>query len=224
MGGGLSHSSRHVQRENTKALADDGEGAMTLTTVSRTAVPGLLDSITMEALAKFNELDKDHNGRVDKDEIAKFAVWLLQTTHYDVNSPPHEEVEMLERRILEIYDGDGDASLGFAEFKELYDDSMVRVKLVLACEKKFQELDGNQDGYIDWNEAIGLVQWLLDCYQELGCTDQVRHQIQQAILQKYDFNEDRKLVRSSITDLLVITLAVESVRVLCFVRQRLSLA
>lgn len=195
MGGGLSHhSSPPALSEKTEDLVEDRDGAVTMATVSRTIVPRPTDSIASEALAKFNELDKDHNGRVEKEEIAKFAVWLLQSTHYDVSSPPVKEIEMLQRRILEIYDWNGDESLGFSEFKELYDDSMVRIKLVVACEKKFQELDDNQDGYIDGNEAIGLVQWLLDCYQELGCSDQIRYQIQQAILQKYDFNQDRKLV------------------------------
>lgn len=199
MGGGLSHPpSRPAKSEKTLDVVEKRDATVAVTTLSRgAAVPPSSDSFTAEALAKFNELDKDHNGRVDKEEIARFAVWLLQSTHYDVSSPDQKEIEMLERRILEIYDWDGDESLGFAEFKELYDDSMVRVKLVLACERKFLELDDNQDGYIDRNEAIGLVQWLLDCYQELGCNDQIRSQIQQAILQKYDFNQDRKLVSSS---------------------------
>jgi Ca2+-binding EF-hand superfamily protein len=104
-----------------------------------------------------------------------------------------KDIENFQKRMLDIFDMDGDKSLGFLEFQELYDEAVVRIKLVAACEDKFKEIDRSQDGYIEGEEIVVLSNWILEAYNQLNCDQEIREKILESVMSKFDRNGDGKM-------------------------------
>lgn len=145
------------------------------------------------ALAKFRELDKNNSGTLEMNEIILFTEWVLENYRISDKEVSHEEIELTRANILRIYDHDRDQTLSFYEFKEVMDEVAVRMRLVEACEAKFNELDANQNGLIEREEMVQLTDWVLDSYEEVGCDAATRQTIRDTLMRKFDANKDGRL-------------------------------
>jgi Ca2+-binding EF-hand superfamily protein len=120
-------------------------------------------------------------------------MWVLENTGLNNGIANETNIELFQKRIFDIFDMDGDGALGFSEFEALYDEAVVRIKLVSACEAKFKDIDSNGSGFIEKGELTVLANWLLDEYEQLVCDTNIREKIEASMISKFDINRDGKL-------------------------------
>ena len=159
-------------------------------------------SVTADAARlKFNELDVDNSGKLSKAELTEFCNWM-QVNYRSANEKlTKKEMDLLKMRLMNIFDENDDGCLTFDEFKELYDEVVRRVSLVVACESKFQEFDRDKNGYLEKEEMLALAEWILEKHQHFQYDSDMKKHVIETLVQKYDVNADCRLVnhRSRLT-------------------------
>ena len=163
--------------------------------------PGEASSKTAEeetmvetARLKFNELDVDHSGKLSKAELTEFCNWMQVNYHNTKERLSKKEVDLLKTRLMNIFDENEDGYLTFNEFKELYDEVLKRIELVIACESKFHEFDRDHNGFIDKEEMLSLAEWILEKHHHFQYDSDTRRQVKESLIHKFDMNADGRLV------------------------------
>ena len=83
----------------------------------RKKVEGLvIDKELKRARTKFDQMDKDGNGRLDGEEMHALALWVFESFHPGGQPLPAEEQEKEAAKLRNRLDADGDGKLDFDEF------------------------------------------------------------------------------------------------------------
>lgn len=151
------------------------------------------------ARLKFNELDVDNSGRLSKAELTEFCNWMQLNYRSSTEKLTKKEMDTLKSRLMNIFDENDDGYLTFDEFKELYNEVMRRVSLVIACESKFQEFDYDQYGYLEKEEMFGLAEWILEKHQHFEYDIDMKKQVLETLILKFDVNADCRLVNYNLS-------------------------
>ena len=161
-----------------------------------TQTPAVSDlSVTVEtARMKFKELDVDNSGKLSKAELTEFCNWMLLNYRISDVEYTKKELDILKSRLMGAFDENDDGYLTFEEFRELYDEVLRRVSLVAACEMKFKEFDRDSNGYIEKDEMLVLAEWILEKHHHFQYDSDMKKQVRETLIQKFDVNADCRLV------------------------------
>lgn len=139
------------------------------------------------ARSKFEELDADKSGMLEKAELDKVADWVLEA--YTEKSI--EERASFKATLLKRIDVNGDGKLSLQEFSVCFDEILQRMDLIARAKKEFERLDSDNSGYLEKNElAIVLAEWGKSIIDELKIDTTA--DIDELLL-KVDANGDGKL-------------------------------
>jgi calmodulin len=139
------------------------------------------------ARTKFEELDADKSGMLEKAELDKVADWVLEA--YTEKSI--EERSSFKATLLKRIDVNGDGKLSLQEFSVCFDEILQRMDLIARAKKEFERLDSDHSGFLEKNElAIVLAEWGKSIIDELkiDTTADIDE-----LLSKVDVNGDGKL-------------------------------
>ena len=139
------------------------------------------------AKTKFEELDADKSGMLEKTELDKVADWVLEA--YTEKSI--EERSSFKATLLKRIDVNGDGKLSLQEFSVCFDEILQRMDLIARAKKEFERLDSDHSGFLEKNElAIVLAEWGKSIIDELkiDTTADIDE-----LLSKVDVNGDGKL-------------------------------
>ena len=139
------------------------------------------------ARSKFEELDADKSGMLEKAELDKVADWVLEA--YTEKSI--EERSSFKATLLKRIDVNGDGKLSLQEFSVCFDEILQRMDLIARAKKEFERLDSDHSGFLEKNElAIVLAEWGKSIINELkiDTTADIDE-----LLSKVDVNGDGKL-------------------------------
>ncbi len=139
------------------------------------------------AKTKFEELDADKSGSLEKAELDKVADWVLEA--YTEKSI--EERAGFKATLLKRIDVNGDGKLSLQEFSVCFDEILQRMDLIARAKKEFERLDGDKSGFLEKNELqIVLAEWGKSITDELkiDATADIEE-----LLSKVDVNGDGKL-------------------------------
>jgi len=139
------------------------------------------------ARTKFEELDADKSGMLEKAELDKVADWVLEA--YTEKSI--EERSSFKATLLKRIDVNGDGKLSLQEFSVCFDEILQRMDLIARAKKEFERLDSDHSGFLEKNElAIVLAEWGKSIINELkiDTTADIDE-----LLSKVDVNGDGKL-------------------------------
>jgi len=139
------------------------------------------------ARTKFEELDADKSGMLEKTELDKVADWVLEA--YTEKSI--EERSSFKATLLKRIDVNGDGKLSLQEFSVCFDEILQRMDLIARAKKEFERLDSDHSGFLEKNElAIVLAEWGKSIIDELkiDTTADIDE-----LLSKVDVNGDGKL-------------------------------
>jgi Ca2+-binding EF-hand superfamily protein len=116
------------------------------------------------ARTKFEELDADKSGMLEKAELDKVADWVLEA--YTEKSI--EERSSFKATLLKRIDVNGDGKLSLQEFSVCFDEILQRMDLIARAKKEFERLDSDHSGFLEKNElAIVLAEWGKSIIDEL---------------------------------------------------------
>lgn len=139
------------------------------------------------AKTKFEELDADKSGMLEKAEIDKVADWVLEA--YTEKS--NEERAGFKATLLKRIDKNGDGKLSLQEFTVCFDEILQRMDLIARAKKEFERLDSDKSGYLEKNElGIVLADWGKSITDVLHIDTTVDIE---ELLSKVDVNGDGKL-------------------------------
>ena len=139
------------------------------------------------ARSKFNELDTDKSGVLEKGEIDKVCDWVLAA--YGEKS--EAELSGFKATLLKRIDVNGDEKISLPEFAVLFEEICARMDLLAQAKKAFNELDADKSGFLE-KEELGkvLVLWAEKCGARIGLDPK---QPLEELLAKLDANSDGKL-------------------------------
>jgi len=139
------------------------------------------------ARAKFEELDTDKSGMLEKDELDKVAEWVLQA--YSDKSV--EDRAAFKQSLLKRIDVNQDGKLSMQEFAIVFDEILLRMELHERAKKQFQLLDADGSGFLEKNELGEVLKiWAKACGAELNIDPSASLE---ELLAKVDANSDGKL-------------------------------
>ena len=139
------------------------------------------------AKVKFDELDNDKSGMLEKEELDKVAEWCLQS--YVERS--EEERASFKSTLMKRIDFNQDGKLSLQEFAVVFDEIFVRMDLVKRAKVAFSKLDADGSGFLEKNELIPIVQsWAASCGTEINIDPSAALD---SMLTTLDANSDGKL-------------------------------
>lgn len=143
------------------------------------------DMVLALAKVRFHELDKDHNGFLEKDELKSVVHWVMSTyTHDGKMSAKDEEVES---RIMGRLDANKDGKLDEAEFETLFIEMMHRKTLLERAVFQFKKFDTDKSGMLEAKEIDDVITWALSAFPGDHAT------YKSMLLKEIDSNGDGKL-------------------------------
>ena len=147
------------------------------------------------ARSKFNELDTDKSGMLEKAELDKVVDWVLLA--YGERSDA--EVAGFKATLMNRIDVNHDGKLSLLEFAVLFDEICSRMDLLNQAKKAFKKLDADGSGFLE-KEELGkvLVFWAEKCGARIGLDPK---QPLEELLNKLDANSDGKLSLSEFVPL-----------------------
>jgi len=147
------------------------------------------------ARAKFQELDNDNSGMLEKAELDKVAEWVLAA----YGERPESEIAGFKATLMKRIDANNDGKLSLQEFAVLFDEICARMDLISQAKKAFGKLDADNSGFLE-KEELGkvLVFWAEKCGARIGLDPK---QPLEELLNKLDANSDGKLSLSEFVPL-----------------------
>ena len=139
------------------------------------------------AKIKFNELDEDKSGMLEKSELDKVTEWVLQT---------YTEKSLTERAnfkstLLKRIDANGDGKLSLQEFTVIFDEIIQRMDLITRAKAEFDRLDTDKSGFLEKNELTAMLKvWSQTVLSEIKIDATVNIE---DLLSKLDANGDGKI-------------------------------
>jgi len=139
------------------------------------------------ARGKFDELDTDKSGQLEKAELDKVADWVLAA----YGERPEVEIAGFKATLMKRMDVNQDGKLSLQEFAVLFDEICARMDLITQAKKAFGKLDADGSGFLE-KEELGkvLVFWAEKCGARIGIDPK---QPLDELLAKLDANSDGKL-------------------------------
>ena len=105
------------------------------------------------AKVKFDELDEDKSGMLEKSELNKVTDWVLQTyTEKSVTERANFKSTLLKR-----IDVNGDGKLSLQEFTVIFDEILQRMDLISRAKNEFDRLDTDKSGFLEKNELTAIL-------------------------------------------------------------------
>ena len=146
------------------------------------------------AQTKFNELDVDKSGFLEKAELMTVAEWVIAAfVEADLT------VEAVKSRLMARIDLNGDGKLDFEEFFSLFSLMNARYELIKRASDKFTELDADSSGELDGPEIDKCVEWAMQLYESEE--PEFYAFSRQTMLDRIDRNGDGKVSLPEFTDL-----------------------
>lgn len=147
------------------------------------------------ARSKFQELDNDNSGMLEKAELDKVAEWVLAA----YGERPEAEIAGFKATLMKRIDANNDGKLSLQEFAVLFDEICARMDLISQAKKAFGKLDADNSGFLE-KEELGkvLVFWAEKCGARIGLDPK---QPLEELLNKLDANSDGKLSLSEFVPL-----------------------
>jgi Ca2+-binding EF-hand superfamily protein len=147
------------------------------------------------ARGKFNELDTDKSGMLEKAELDKVADWVLAA----YGERPEAEIAGFKATLMNRIDVNHDGKLSLQEFAVLFDEICARMDLIAQAKKAFGKLDADGSGFLE-KEELGkvLVFWAEKCGARIGIDPKLPLD---ELLAKLDANSDGKLSLSEFVPL-----------------------
>ena len=139
------------------------------------------------AKVKFDELDEDKSGMIEKGELDKVAEWALQV---------YAEKSVVERASFKVtlmnkIDLNGDGKLSLQEFTVFFDEVLQRMDLIDKAKKAFTKLDTDHSGYLEKNElSVMLTNWSQIVVSDLQIDTTLDLK---ELMTKFDGNDDGKI-------------------------------
>lgn len=120
------------------------------------------------ALRKFQELDVDNSGALEKAELAQLAQWYVREVNMQKGGVFAVEMEACRCALIERIDANKDGKLSLAEFTTLADEVSARVTALRNATIKFYDLDVDGSGYLEAGEIDQLTEYVLRTYYPDG--------------------------------------------------------
>jgi Ca2+-binding EF-hand superfamily protein len=139
------------------------------------------------AREKFQELDTDKSGVLERAELDKVCDWVLAA----YGEKTEDELVGFKATLMKRIDVNGDEKISLPEFAVLFEEICTRMDLLAQAKKAFNELDKDQSGFLE-KEELGkvLVHWAEQCGARIGLDPK---QPLEELLGKLDANSDGKL-------------------------------
>jgi Ca2+-binding EF-hand superfamily protein len=146
------------------------------------------------AKTKFDELDVDKSGFLEKAELMTVAEWVISAfVEADLT------VEVIKSRLMARIDLNGDGKLDFEEFLALFSLMNARYELIKRSHDKFVELDADSSGELDGPEIDKCVEWAMQIYEHEDPEFYAFNR--QTMLDRIDRNRDGKVSLPEFTTL-----------------------
>lgn len=100
-----------------------------------------------QASERFNLLDTDHSGYLEKDELLSMAEWLL--TSYEKYGFSEDERRQIMLKLVARIDSNSDGVLDLYEFSQLFEHATTKILQMNNARGMFNELDVLKQGYLD---------------------------------------------------------------------------
>jgi Ca2+-binding EF-hand superfamily protein len=174
---------------------------------------------------RFEQLDKDGSGLLDHEEVKELSRWVYATFTKDNKMLDDKQVETEAGKLVRKLDKDGDGQISLNEFKEFFEkkakqaakfaatmkkkgvesvdllnDELVSKEVTLAqyalFERKFKELDVDNDGYLDHEEVKEYCRWINMSFSTQGADDMTPEQLDQEtskLVNRIDANGDGRI-------------------------------
>jgi Ca2+-binding EF-hand superfamily protein len=140
-----------------------------------------------KAQSKFQELDIDKSGFIEKGELDALVNWVLESY---VDRTPAQKSNF-RQALLENIDVNKDGAIDIQEFTALFADMLERIDMVTHAKLKFKELDKNGNGFLDKNELAAVaVQWASHFHTTTGVDSS---NAVTELLEQMDVNMDGKI-------------------------------
>jgi len=136
---------------------------------------------------RFDELDTDKSGMLEKQELDKVTEWVLQA--YVEKS--EEERTQFKATLMKRIDVNQDGKLSRQEFAVVFDEIMLRMDLLKRARVQFDKLDADKSGFLEKNELGPILKvWAEACNVEINVDPAAALD---AMLNSLDANNDGKL-------------------------------
>lgn len=135
--------------------------------------------------ARFEQLDVDKSGFLEKNELLEVATWAMQYFGDKLGADKEKVVANILKRI----DTNNDGKLDVEEFGNLFSLVMNRANLVQRAHLKFAEFDSDKSGFLEEKEIDATIEWTLQAFPN---ADDM-HTYKKHLLAHIDSNGDGKL-------------------------------
>jgi len=143
--------------------------------------------LLQQATKKFNELDVDKSGFLEKGEIDK----LVEIVLLAYVEKPVKEREQFRKTLVDRIDKNKDGKLDLKEFTDLWEEMMGRLDLIEKAKVQFKALDSDNSGFLEPAELTPVVQkWAATCKAQTAIDLEAELS---DLLTKVDVNGDGKL-------------------------------
>jgi len=156
----------HYKKKLIERIDNDGDGKISLIeftnlfehVIART-------SMLQRAKVKFDELDSDKSGFIERSELDKMIDWVL--TVYIEKSV--EDRTSFHKTFLDRIDVNKDGKLDFLEFLGVYHEMFSRMDMIAKAKSEFQKLDKDNSGFLEAEELKGVIEkWAIATNSSLG--------------------------------------------------------
>lgn len=142
------------------------------------------DQIKALAQSRFQELDVDKSGFLEKNELIVVADWIMATFGTKLGA----DLDAVRSNLLERLDLNKDGKLDLVEFENLFIDMLNRTILLERAKTKFKEFDVDNNGAIEEKEIKEVVKWVMQIFPAESATS-----YEAELLKKIDANKDGKI-------------------------------
>jgi len=143
--------------------------------------------LTLMASSKFREMDKDHSGFLDNDELKYVCEWVLESLG---KSGSVDDPEKFKARLMHRLDANKDGKLDLSEFSVLFGEMTKRFSLLERANKKFDEFDVDKSGFLENTELDNVIEWTMQAF-----TGNDPSNYKEKLIERVDRNKDGKLDR-----------------------------
>jgi Ca2+-binding EF-hand superfamily protein len=144
------------------------------------------------ARARFAELDTDHSGYLENNELVAVVDWVMQSFGHKLGT----DAVVIRSKIMARLDANKDGKLDALEFEILFQEMLNRTLLVERARDKFMQFDTNKSGTIESDEIRSVVEWTLQAYPVDN-----RAAYEERLMANIDANKDGQLDLNEFTDL-----------------------
>lgn len=142
------------------------------------------ETMKLMAAARFAELDKDHSGFLENDELVAVVDWVMESFGSKLGTDGVE----VQKKIMDRLDANKDGQLDIGEFQALFEEMLQRTLLMERAKEKFKEFDTNKSGTIESDEIRQVIDWTLQAFPAGN-----REVYEQRLMANIDANKDGQL-------------------------------